>query len=134
MGKYKVRDFNLKEDYADVCGWWEKAKWPHVPTDHLPPTGLICETKEIKLCALWVYLTQSKFAIMEWFVVNPEAPMKLRVAALSDTIDVAKYLAKQAGSETIFSSVSKHGLITLLEKKGFNKADIGMTNMTFRSL
>lgn len=133
MEKYKIRNFEFAKDYPEICEWWRKSKWPNVPKDHLPPTGLLCETKDMKLCALWVYLTQSKFAIMEWFVVNPEAPMKLRVAALSDTIDMAKNLAIDAGSETIFSSLSKHGLISLLNKKGFSKRDLGMTNMIFRS-
>lgn len=133
MEQYEIRPFDFDKDYETVCQWWGISKWPNIPKDHLPATGLICETSEMKLCALWIYLTQSKFAIMEWFVVNPLAPMKLRVSALSDTIEMAKNLAIGLGSETIFSSVSKHGLITLLEKKGFFKTDTGMTNMLFRS-
>jgi len=127
-----VRNFEFGKDYPEICEWWRKRGWPHVPKSHLPPTGLVSEYNGVKLCALWVYLTQSAFAIMEFYIINPDAPLKIRAKGLEKTIEMAKGLAMQAGSETIFSSLQSSGLMKVLGKQGFKKADLGMTNMIYR--
>lgn len=124
-----VRPFNPLLDYADVSEWWKARGWPPVPTDLLPTSGYVAQDAAHKYCAAFLYLTNSKFAMLEYMVSNPGAPMKAKRRAMDAMLDRIMVDARALGIKAIFTSLESQGLKKVYEKHGFVVGDVGMTNL-----
>lgn len=123
-----IRKFDANQDYndyLDICSWWLKHNWPIINYEMLPSTGFIVEG----YCAGFLYKNDSKLAILEFIVSNPEADKQKRSEALDLLLQALINEAKESGYKAIFSSLSHPGLIDRYVKHGFEVTDTTMTNL-----
>lgn len=126
----KIREFKPFLDYALVCSWWKAHNWPVVPLPALPTNGFVAINDDgERLCAGWLYLTDSALSALEWMVSDPNSGAEERDAALDILITTLKARADEVGKPVIFSSVAHPKLRERLAKHGFNITDNGVTNM-----
>ena len=127
----KVRYVDFAEDYNDLCEWWIQWDWPAVPVDSLPNTGLIVENEGVKICAAFIYRTDSDICSPEWYISNKEAPRELRKGAIEFLIEAVAKEAKAQGFKKMFMSVEPNGpLLDKLLGNGFDKrVETKMVNM-----
>lgn len=128
------RPLNLATDYNDCHQWWTVHKWAPVPAGMLPTnTGIMVENQGVKICAGWIYLTNSPIAWIEWIISNPESDAIIRSTSLDLLIESLSDVARKAGALGIFSSSNNPKLISRLERHQFQQSpDQGMIHM-FRS-
>lgn len=115
-------------DYPMLCTWWAKWNFPIPALDVLPSTGYIVDES----AAVFIYLTNSPVAWMEWLVSDPECDKELRSAAVDVAIDHAICQAKLTGSKVFFTTSNRPAVSSRLEQHGFVK-DIDTTQF-FRRL
>jgi hypothetical protein len=109
--------------------WWISHDWPPIPEDHLPSTGFIYYNDLKPIMAGFLYLTDSKFSILEFIISNPNSTKDERKEAMEPLINAVVDEAKYRGKSTIFTSVTHPGLLRKLEKTAFVKTDTNMTNL-----
>jgi hypothetical protein len=113
-----TRNFNLDKDYQDIKGWFEhfKKKDVHCPLpDMLSSDGIITEYYNQKVCAGFLYTTNSNIAMIEFMISNPEAPTKLRKESLKKTLTALK----TKGYEILLNITSNRGYSRTLERYGY---------------
>ena len=115
------------EDWETLLKWW--GNWPEwvAPTkDFLPDDGtfgLMVENNGIPVVAGFIYLTNSKTALLEWIVSNPKYRESDRKAAIELLITGAENLVKSLDYKYLFAVMQHKGLIETHEKLGW-KADV----------
>lgn len=128
----QIRKFDPEQDYETVAHWWKKREWPVVPLALLSKTAFIVEDDTQAYAAGWLYKTDSKFALLEWIIANPDCEQKKRAQSLDILISRLMEAARQGGFSNVFSSISNERLIERYKKHGFKTSDKGMTNMIAR--
>jgi hypothetical protein len=117
----KVRE--LKEsDWETMCSWWKWWRWPEMNRDLLPLNGLgglMVYKGDIPIIAGFLYLTNSKGALLDWIVSNPEYKERDRAEAIKLLIDSCEQVAKINGYNIIFSFTRSKSLINIHEKLGY---------------
>lgn len=109
-------------DFAEFKKWW--AHWNHATfePDELSSLGLTgVDADGTKLCAVWLFYTNSKFAIIDWGVTNPNAPLRTRAVALVAAYDRLRKLATEQGFRFVVSFSGSRGLTRALVDLGFKK-------------
>lgn len=84
----------LKEsDWETLCSWWDEwPEWQNPPRDFLPDNGkggLMVE-KDVPIVAGFIYYTNSKGALLEWVVSNPDYKEADRKQAIALLINAAE--------------------------------------------
>jgi hypothetical protein len=120
------------EDYVALKAWWAIHKWDPMPPESLPKNGLIVEHLNQRICAGFIYSTDSNIAWLEFVISNPLCDKLIRDKALDLLILSLIDLAKSLGKEIIFTSLNHPALIKRYEKHGATKAEENMTNMVWR--
>ncbi len=129
--------FNLEyrqlteNDYQDfLFKWWSDNRFAPPPIDFLPNNGtdgivvINSDTKE-KICAGFIYITNSQVAWLEFVVANFDVKNKeLRKQSIEFLIS---NLVKTSGKKYIFSSIKNPHLIQHFTNSGFI---IGSQNTT----
>ena len=115
-------------DYSSLETWWKDQNWSSVPEDHLPEYGLIVDG----IAAAFLYRTDSKFALLEFVIANPNSSKEERSEALDLIIDNLLFVAKELGFSTVFTSLEHPKLLERYEKHGFVATDKNVTNMLRR--
>lgn len=118
-----IREFK-KTDYETIKGWWRTHKWVPIPLDFLPKTGLIVDD----YCSGFLYKTDSKIAILEFIISNPNTDKIKRADALDLLIDGLCVEAKNSGYDAIFSYLVHPNLIERYKKHNFIITDTDVTN------
>jgi hypothetical protein len=124
-----IRLFNIEQDYAEVSTWWEAQGWPPVKASWLSTTGYIVTDGDRKLAAGWLYLTNSKAAVFEWMVGNPEASIEDRAEAQDLILRAVDELAQSMDLEMVFTNTDHDKLMERLVKHKYIITDKGMTNL-----
>jgi hypothetical protein len=113
-------------DWDTLVSWWDNwPKWKAPVKDFLPENGkggLIVEINDIPVVAGFIYLTNSKTALLEWIVSNPKYRESDRKAAIELLITGSENLVKSLDYKYLFSVMQHKGLIKIHEKLGW-KAD-----------
>ncbi len=91
------------EDYKTISTWWKQWKWPVIPKESLPPTGLMVEKNGVSIVSCYIYITNSTGALLEWVVSNPDYKDKDRKQAIELLITTAEDILKKDGISYIFS-------------------------------
>ena len=129
---YTIQLFDSSE-YEQVCEWWAGHNWVAPEKDHLSSFGMVCCYNGRGMAAGWLYLTTSKYCLIEFLVTDPKAPIKARTKALKLLLERLIAEAKiLCPGGTVFSSIKSKGLIKLYQKAGFVVGDENMTNLVTR--
>ena len=110
---------NLRdEDHKTISKWWKQWKWPIIPKENLPPTGLMVEKNGVSIVSCYIYITNSTGALLEWVVSNPDYRDKDRQQAIELLITTAENILKKQGVTYIFSIGRNKHLIDTHKKLG----------------
>lgn len=115
--------------YDMIAGWWTRHGWPPVNQAALSEIGLLVYDDDTPLCAGWLYLMTKYWALIEWVVVNPDAPRKRRAVGVELLLERLVSEAKFFNVQAIFTSLKSSGLIRLYQRQGFKITDTGMSNL-----
>ena len=114
-----------EKDWDTLVSWWNNwPKWKAPVKDFLPENGkggLIVEINNIPVVAGFIYLTNSKTALLEWIVSNPKYRESDRKQAIELLITGAENLVKSLDYKYLFAVMQHKGLIETHEKLGWNK-------------
>jgi hypothetical protein len=113
------------KDWDTLISWWSNwPKWQAPVKDFLPEDGkggLIVEKDNKPIVAGFIYLTNSKTALLEWIVSNPKYREADRKQAIELLITGAENLVKSLEYKYLFAVMQHKGLIETHEKLGWNK-------------
>ena len=113
------------KDWDILVSWWSNwPKWQAPVKDFLPENGkggLIVEKDNKPIVAGFIYLTNSKTALLEWIVSNPKYREADRKQAIEFLITGAENLVKSLEYKYLFAVMQHKGLIETHEKLGWNK-------------
>ena len=113
------------KDWDTLVSWWSNwPKWQAPVKDFLPEDGkggLIVEKDNKPIVAGFIYLTNSKTALLEWIVSNPKYREADRKQATELLITGAENLVKSLDYKYLFAVMQHKGLIETHEKLGWNK-------------
>jgi hypothetical protein len=124
----QIRFFRPEADYEMVSAWWKAWKWPVLPLDALPKTGVIIST-QTDVCAGWLYQSDSSIAWIEFIISNPNYREPDRSLCLDTLIGTLLTLAREAGYQNVFTSTNAASLIKRHERNGFRVTDINVTHL-----
>ena len=112
-----------KEDYEIICEWWRWWRWPVLPKDFLPNNaegGFMVEKDNIPIVSGFLYLTNSKVAMLEWIVSNPKYKEKDRKQAIEKLLIDVEDFCKSINIKYIFSIGRNKHLMNTHEKLGWH--------------
>ncbi len=112
-----------ESDYEALCEWWKAWKWPPVEKDFLPDNGTggyVIEKDGVMIVAGFVYITNSKVALLEWIISNPEYRETDRDMAITCLIKAIETLIKDWGYKYVFSVGRTKALIERHKKLGYH--------------
>ena len=108
------------DDWDTLVSWWNNwPKWKAPVKDFLPENGkggLIVEINDTPVVAGFIYLTNSKTALLEWIVSNPKYRESDRKQAIELLITGAENLIKSLDYKYLFAVMQHKGLIETHEK------------------
>tara|TARA_B100001939_G_scaffold342340_1_gene353338 strand:+ start:336 stop:731 length:396 start_codon:yes stop_codon:yes gene_type:complete len=107
------------QDYSTLKKWWKAWKWPVLPKTFLPDTGFIVEKNNIGIVAGYVYMTNSKAALLEWVISNPEYRESDRKDAITLLIQAVERVLSDQGIKHVFTIGRHKNLINLHKKLGW---------------
>jgi hypothetical protein len=114
-----------EKDWDTLVSWWSNwPKWQAPVKDFLPENGkggLIVEKDNKPIVAGFIYLTNSKTALLEWIVSNPKYREADRKQAIELLITGAENLVKSLEYKYLFAVMQHKRLIETHEKLGWNK-------------
>ena len=106
-----------------LCSWWEAwPEWVNPPKDFLPDNGtggLMVYKEDTLIVAGFIYYTNSKGALLEWIVSNPNYKEIDRKSAIELFINAAEDVCKANGVKYIFSIGRTNSLIETHKKLGW---------------
>jgi hypothetical protein len=72
VGVFMIR--RIEEKDLETINSWYKARrnWQVPPNDIFPETGYIVEKEGVGYYAMWLYLSNSNIAVIDWVVSNPK--------------------------------------------------------------
>tara|TARA_R100000700_G_scaffold32655_1_gene40080 strand:- start:5034 stop:5429 length:396 start_codon:yes stop_codon:yes gene_type:complete len=117
--KFNIRRL-VESDYETLVKWWKGWKWPPVPKTFLPDTGFIVEKNKIGVVACYVYMTNSKAALLEWVISNPEYRESDRKDAITLLIQAVEHVLSEQGIKHVFTIGRNKHLINVHEKLGWD--------------
>lgn len=117
--KLNIRRLN-DEDYSTLVKWWDAwPEWQAPPKTFLPDTGFIVEKNNIGIVAGYVYMTNSKAALLEWIISNPEYRESDRKDAITLLIQAVERVLSDQGIKHVFTIGRHKNLINLHKQLGW---------------
>jgi len=108
-----IRRLN-KSDYKTLVKWWDWwPGWQAPPLTLLPDTGLIVEKNGIGIVAGYIYMTNSKAALFDWVISNPEYRESDRKDAITLLIQATENVLKGQGIKHVLSFVRHKNLLNV---------------------
>jgi len=94
-------------DWDTLCEWWDAwPKWVNPPKDFLPDNGtggLMVYKHNTPIVAGFIYYTNSKAALFEWVISNPQYRETDRKQAVELLINTAEKVCKANGVDYMFT-------------------------------
>lgn len=115
----KVEMYEEHKHYNIAVQWWKEWKWDVLPPDFLPAIGSVATYEDKPVSMAWLYKTDSKWCLMEFFISDKSAKKEIRSDAIDLNIKHLLYVAKKLGFEAVHSMVQVKRLIKRLEDAGF---------------
>jgi hypothetical protein len=96
-----------ENDWPTLENWWNSwDEWVAPPRDFLPDNGtggFIVHNNNTPIVAGFIYFTNSKAALLEYIISNPEYREKDRGQAIEFLITAAENVLKDKGFKYVFS-------------------------------
>ena len=112
-----------ENDWPTLQKWWDSWKgWVAPPRDFLPDNGtggFMVENNKTPIVAGFIYFTNSKGALLEYIVSNPEYREEDRDNAIELLITAAENVLKDQGYKYVFSIGRNKNLINKHKKLGW---------------
>jgi|TARA_R110000744_G_C19276382_1_gene553079 hypothetical protein len=123
--------FNIRilkdSDWDTLVEWWDSwPEWTAPSKDFLPDNGkggFMVEKDNKPIIAGFLYITNSKAALLEWIVSNPKYRESDRNEAVELLIKGAEDFCKEQGIKYIFSIGRNKNLIKTHKKLGYQVDD-----------
>ena len=116
-----------ENDWDTLTHWWDAwPEWTAPPKDFLPENGkggLMVEKNNNSVMAGFLYLTNSKTALLEWIISDPNYRDNDRKQALELLITASEEVCKELGYKYVFSICRNKNLINTHRKLGWNVDD-----------
>jgi|TARA_R110000764_G_scaffold63380_1_gene134121 hypothetical protein len=110
-------------DWDTLVKWWDAwPDWVAPAKDFLPENGtggFIVEKKSEAIVAGFLYTTNSKAALLEWIVSNPEYKQDDKQDAIELLINGAENVCKKQGINYVFTIGRNKNLIKTHKKLGY---------------
>ena len=124
-------EFNIRmlkdSDWDTLVEWWDSwPEWTAPSKDFLPDNGkggFMVEKNNQPIIAGFLYITNSKAALLEWIVSNPKYRESDRNEAVELLIKGAENVCKEQGIKYIFSIGRNKNLIKTHKKLGYQVDD-----------
>ena len=100
--------------------------------EFLPRIGMIISEGETDICAAFLWLTDSKIAIMEMFISNPDVRGPVRNEALDVLVTSLKSTARRLGYGAVYTTTDHKHVIHRLEKDGFHRSKDNIVSLMGR--
>jgi hypothetical protein len=107
------------EDYSTLVKWWGAWEWQAPPQTFLPDTGFIVEKNDIGIVAGYIYMTNSKAALLEWVISNPNYRESDRKDAIELLIQAVERVLQDQGIVHVFTIGRNKHLINTHKKLGW---------------
>ena len=118
----KVRTL-LKEDYEELCSWWERWDWPILSKDMLPgegTSGVMVSKDNVNIVAGFLYWSNSDLVWLDWIISNPDYKDEDKKQAIELLIKTAEEMVKSAGKKYMMSISRSKSLLNIHENLGWN--------------
>ena len=118
----KVRTL-LKEDYEELCSWWERWDWPILSKDMLPgegTSGVMVSKDNVNIVAGFLYWSNSDLVWLDWIISNPDYKDEDKKQAIELLIQTAEEMVKSAGKKYMMSISRSKSLLNIHENLGWN--------------
>lgn len=116
-----------ENDWGTLVSWWDAwDEWTAPPKEFLPDNGtggFMVESDDIPVVAGFVYMTNSKAALLEWIISNPDYRNNDRKQAVELLITAVERVLKDHGIKFIFSIGRNKHLIETHKKLGWSVDD-----------
>jgi RimJ/RimL family protein N-acetyltransferase len=117
-----------ENDYENILvNWWNDYNWTPPFKNFLPDNGtggFIVYSKDIPICAGFIYKTNSKVAWVDWIISDKNyEDKKIKAEALKYLITTMSSICKELGYIYAYALIKHKGLTKLYEKLGYIKAD-----------
>lgn len=126
----QYRKIVSKQDIETVFDWWKQHGFEPIPMDNLPQNGgYIVSNKGEDVISGWLYMTNSKIAMMEWVVDNPKAGgdvkkgVELKRGAFEYLNQVLSIIAKERGADKLITYTPNKGFMNKLKKNGWKETE-----------
>lgn len=120
------------DQHSIIESWWKEHGWTPVHPSLLPSTGFIVWQGLQPLAAGFLYLTDSKFCVLDWVLSAPKSDRIERGKALDLLLDSLIQAARTNEKSVIFTTVKHPRLIERYKAHGFITTDEQMTSMVGR--
>lgn len=122
-----------ESDYEDfLVKWWLDWRWPAPPAKDMLPfnTGIVVSKDGVDVCVGFLYLTNSKAALLEFIVSNRDVKDRdIRKECINTTIKTLSEMAKNSGFHYIYTSLQNQSLAAAYENCGFVRGSEGCLEM-----
>lgn len=110
-----IRKYNASSDYKMLAGWWMKRTMLPPKAEFLPENGYIVSEK----MALFICKTDSKFAILEFFISDPDTSKEQRKVLTDLLVEYVLDECKNLGYSSVYNFLEHKGSCASLERAGF---------------
>jgi hypothetical protein len=116
VGTHSIKKIDFEEDYKDLREWFN--------------TTFLLQRENRNICSASLYLSESgNIAFVEWVIMNPTSPKKLRVGSLPLLLTYISSYAIERGCKFLFTTTKSPQLIRRLKGMGFQVSDEQITNL-----
>ena len=109
---------------STVLGWWHSRHGIDFAPELLPTTGYLALTDTTPIAACFIYLTNSKVALIGWPITNPESSKQERHVSLMLLFDILHKVAKEAGCTLVMSYSGVPAIQKRLSDLGYLEGDM----------
>ena len=128
----KVRELN-DDDMVEISEWFKTRKWSHGPAPKiLPESAYVAELDGMLLSVVWVYVTNSGLALMDWIATNPKSGTKGIISVQKLFKYVEEIFIRSEGVNACISYAHSDKLARYLSKKCGYKVDSKKVNMCMK--
>lgn len=125
---YSVSQFKPIEHYILMSRWYEQRKFPIVPLEFLPKTGLVVSHDGVFICMGHLYFTDGGIASIAHLVSSPVATSDERHTGLDLLLLKLITIAKEQKFKMVTIATNLEKLFDRIDKLGFKKTDENVTH------